>query len=69
MLNAGLQNYNGKHHYSASVCAKSTFLIVPKLDYIMQYFTLFLMMYSKVGHKHTNVKTTRINVIIAEICL
>ena len=59
-----------KHQYSASVFAKSVFPIVLKLDYIMQYFMLFPMMYSKLGQKLTNVKTARINkVIIALICL
>jgi hypothetical protein len=59
-----------KHVDSASVCAKSVFPIVPKLEYIMQYFMLFPMMYSKLGHKLTNVKTARSNkVIIALICL
>jgi hypothetical protein len=50
-----------KHVYSASVCAKSVFPIVPKLAYIMQYFMLFPTMYSKLGHKLTIVKTARIN--------
>ena len=36
-----------KHQYSASVCAESVFPIVPKLDYIIQYFMIFPMMYSK----------------------
>jgi hypothetical protein len=59
-----------KYEYSASVSAKSSSPIVPKLDYSMQYFVLFPMMYSKLGHKLTNVKTARINkVIIALICL
>ena len=35
--------------------------IVPELDYIVQYFMLFPMMYNKLGHKLTNVKTARIN--------
>ena len=50
-----------KHQYSASVCAKSVFPIVPKLDYIIQYFMIFPMMYRKLGHKLTNVKTVSIN--------
>ena len=54
-----------KHQYSASVCAKSVFPIVPKLDYIMQYFMLFPTMYSKLRHKLTNVKTGSIKVLIA----
>ena len=45
-----------KHQYSASVCAKSVCPIVPKLNYIVQYYMPFLMMYSKLGHKLTNVK-------------
>jgi hypothetical protein len=53
-----------KHQYSASVCAKSVFQIVPKLDCIMQYFMLFPMVCSILGHKHTNVKTARINKVI-----
>jgi hypothetical protein len=53
-----------KHQYSASVCAKSVFPIVPKLDYIIQYFMLFPMMYSKLGHKLTNVKTASINKVL-----
>jgi hypothetical protein len=50
-----------KHLYSASVYAKSVFLIVPELDYIVQYFTLFPAIYSKLGHRLTNVKIARIN--------
>jgi hypothetical protein len=50
-----------KHQNSESVCAKSVFPIVPKLDYIMQYFMIFPMMYSKLEHKLTNVKTASIN--------
>jgi hypothetical protein len=53
-----------KHQYSASVCAKSVFPIVPKLDYIIQYFMFFPMMYSKLGHRHTNVKTASINKVL-----
>ena len=53
-----------KHQYSASVCAKSVFPIVHKLDYIIQYFMIFPMMYSKLGHKLTNVKTARINKLL-----
>jgi hypothetical protein len=59
-----------RYQSSASVSAKSASPIVPKLHYILQYFMLFPMMYSKLGHKLTNVKTARINmVIIALICL
>jgi hypothetical protein len=53
-----------KYHYSASVCAKSVFPIVPKLDYIIQYFMIFPMMYSKLGHKLTNVKMASINKVL-----
>ena len=53
-----------KHQYSGSVCAKSVFPIVPKLDYIIQYFMIFPMMYSKLGHKLTNVKTASINKVL-----
>jgi hypothetical protein len=52
------------HQYSASVCAKSDFPIVPKLDYLVQYYISFLMMYSKLGHKLINVKTARINKLL-----
>jgi hypothetical protein len=53
-----------KHQYSASVCARSVFPIVPKLDYIIQHFMIFPMMYSKLGHKLTNVKTVSINKVL-----
>jgi hypothetical protein len=53
-----------KHQYSASVCAKSVFPIVHKLDYIIQYFMIFPMMYSKLGHKLTNVKKASINKVL-----
>ena len=53
-----------KYQFSASVCAKSVFPIVPKLDYIMQYFMLFPTMHSKLGYKLTNVKTARINKVL-----
>jgi hypothetical protein len=53
-----------KYQYSASVCAKSVFPIIPKLDYVIQYFMIFPMMYSKLGHKLTNVKTARINKVL-----
>jgi hypothetical protein len=55
-----------KHQYSASVRAKSDFPIVPKLNYVVQSCMLFLMMYGKLGHKLTNVKTAGIdNLLIA----
>jgi hypothetical protein len=53
-----------KYQYSASVFAKSVFSIVSKLDYIMQYFMLFPIMYSKLGHNLTNVKTASINKVL-----
>ena len=53
-----------KHQYSASVCANSDFPIVPKLNYMVQYYMPFLMMYSKLGNKLTNVKTARINKLL-----
>jgi hypothetical protein len=53
-----------KHQYSASVFAKSVYPIVPKFNYIVQYFMLFLMLYSEFGHKLTNVKMARINKVI-----
>ena len=53
-----------KHQYSASVCAKADFPIVSKLNYMVQYDIPFLMMYSKLGHKLTNVKTARINKLL-----
>ena len=53
-----------KHQYSASICEKSIFPIVPKLDYIIQYFMIFPTMYSKLWHKLTNVKTASINKVL-----
>jgi hypothetical protein len=53
-----------KHQYSASVCAKSDFPIVPNLNYVVQYYMPFLMMYSKLRNKLTNVKTARINKLL-----
>ena len=50
-----------KHQYSASVCTKSAFPIVPKLNHMVQYFMLFPIVYSTLGHKLTNVKIARIN--------
>jgi hypothetical protein len=40
-----------KHQYSPSDCVKSDFPIVPKLNYVVQYYIPFLVMYSKLGHK------------------
>jgi hypothetical protein len=53
-----------KHLYSASVCANCANVTAPKLDYIVQYFMLFPMMYSKLGHKLSNVETARINKVL-----
>jgi hypothetical protein len=53
-----------KHRYSVGVYEKSVFPIVPKLDHIMQYFLIFPMMYSKLGHKLTNVKTASTNKVL-----
>jgi hypothetical protein len=53
-----------KHRYSVGVYEKFVFPIVPKLDYIIQYFMIFPMMHSKLGHKLTNVKTARINKLL-----
>jgi hypothetical protein len=50
-----------QHLYSASVCIKSSSLIVSKLNYMVQYFILFPMIYTKLGHKLTNVGMARIN--------
>ena len=60
-----------KQQYSASISAKSASPIVPKFSYIVQYFMLFpAMMYSKLGHMLTNVKTAMINkVLVALVCL
>ena len=53
-----------KHRYSVGVYEKSVVPIVPKLDYIIQYFMVFPMMHSILGHKLTNVKTARINKLL-----
>jgi hypothetical protein len=53
-----------KHRYSVGVYEKSVFPIVPKLEYIIQYFMIFPMMYRKLGHKLTNVKTASINKVL-----
>ena len=53
-----------KHQYSASVRAKSDFPIVPKLNYMVQSCMLFVMMYGKLGHKLTNIKTATINKLL-----
>ena len=50
-----------KHLYSATVYAKFVFSIVPQLDYVVQFFLLFPVMYSKSRHKLVNVKIARIN--------
>jgi hypothetical protein len=41
-----------KHLYSPGLYAESVCSIVPKLDYIMQFFTIFPAMFSSLGHKH-----------------
>jgi hypothetical protein len=53
-----------KHQYSASDGVKSDFPIVPKLNYMVQSCMLYLMMYGKLGHKLTNIKTARINKLL-----
>ena len=59
-----------KHQYSASVRAKSDFPIDPKLNYMVQYYMPFLMMYSKLGHKLTNFETARLpNRVISKIII
>ena len=50
-----------KHRNSVGVYEKSVFPIVPKLDYIMQYFMIFPIMHSKLGHK---LKTARFNKLL-----
>ena len=49
-----------KHLYSATVYAKSVYLIIPQLDYVVQFFMLFPAMYSKLRHNLVNVKIARI---------
>jgi hypothetical protein len=53
-----------KCKYSAIACTKTVFPIAPKLDYIMPYLVLFPMIYWKLGHKLTNVKTARISKLL-----
>ena len=53
-----------KHLYSVGVYEKSVFPVVPKLEYIMQYFMLFPTIYSRLVHKFINVKTARINKLL-----
>jgi hypothetical protein len=53
-----------KHLYSVGVYEKSVFPVVPKLEYIMQYFMLFQTIYSRLVHKFINVKTARINKLL-----
>jgi hypothetical protein len=50
-----------KHLYSPGVYAETVWSIVPKLDYIMQFFTIFSAMFSTLRHKLANVKVERIN--------
>ena len=51
-----------KHLYSVSLYANCANATAPKLKYVVQYFMLFPMMYSKLGHWLTNVKTARVYV-------
>jgi hypothetical protein len=53
-----------KHIYSASLYTNCVNATAPKLKYVVQYFMLFPMIYSKLGHKLTNVKTARINKVL-----
>jgi hypothetical protein len=50
-----------KHLYSPGIYAESVCAIIPKLDYIVQFFTLFPAMFSTLRHKLANVKVARIN--------
>jgi hypothetical protein len=50
-----------KHLYSPAVYAETVCSIVPKLDYIMQFFTLFPAMFRTLRHNLANVKVERIN--------
>jgi hypothetical protein len=50
-----------KHLYSPDLYAESVWAIVPKLDYIVQLFTLFPAMFSTLRHKLANVNVARIN--------
>jgi hypothetical protein len=50
-----------KHLYSPCVYAESVCAIVPKLDYVVQFFTLFPAMFSTLWHKLASVKVARIN--------
>jgi hypothetical protein len=54
----------GKQRYSVGVYEQYVFPVLPKLDYITHYFMLFPTIYSKLGHKLTNVKTARINKLL-----
>jgi hypothetical protein len=50
-----------KHLYSPGVYAESVCSIVPNLDYIVHFVTLFPVMFSTLRHKLANVKVARIN--------
>ena len=54
----------GKQRYSLGVYEQYVFPVLPKLEYITHYFMLFPTIYSKLGHKLTNVKTARINKLL-----
>jgi hypothetical protein len=53
-----------KYIYSASLYTNCFNATAPKLKYVVQYFMLFPMIYSKLGHKLTNVKTPTINKVL-----
>jgi hypothetical protein len=50
-----------KHLNSPGLYAEYVCAIVPKLDYIVQFFTLLPAMFSTLRHKLANVKVERIN--------
>ena len=65
LFNVRLENLTErKHQYSASVCVKSDFPIVLKINYMVQSCMLFLMLYGKLGNKLTNVKIVRIKKLL-----
>ena len=59
----------GKHLYSASLYANCVNATAAKLKYVVQHFMLFPTIYSKLGHKLTNVKTARINKLLIAFVL
>jgi hypothetical protein len=50
-----------KHLYSPCVYAEYVCAIVPILDYVVQFFTLFPAIFSTLRHKLANVKVEMIN--------